>query len=162
MRLELAPFGIDVVIIEPGVIQTEFGDVMTGPMLERSGASAYAELARKIAKATRDFNADGNASPPSVIANVISKALKARRPRTRYVAGKLAKPMIAVRKWLGDRAFDKVIMGATLSPMNPAKTFAVGPGWAVLMTDLGSAPANVLRRAGLPGDHLSSRAQRHA
>lgn len=39
--------------------------------------------------------------------------------------------------------------------MNPAKTFAVNPGWGVLMADLGIAPANVLRRAGLPGDLFS-------
>src|SRR4030066_408410 len=54
LRLELAPFGIDVIIIEPGVIRTEFGDVLMGPMLERSGSTAYAELAHKVAAAARD------------------------------------------------------------------------------------------------------------
>ena len=39
--------------------------------------------------------------------------------------------------------------------MNPGKFFTVGPGWAVLITDLGLAPANVLRRANLPGDLLA-------
>ena len=39
--------------------------------------------------------------------------------------------------------------------MNPTKSFFIGPGWAVLITDLGISPANVLRRAGLPGDLLS-------
>lgn len=109
LRLELARFGIDVIVIEPGAIETEFGDVMTGPMLERSGDSAYADLAHKIAKATREMYEDGGGSPPSVIADVISKALKARKPRTRYAAGKYAKPMIALRKWLGDRVFDRAV-----------------------------------------------------
>jgi len=104
---------VDVIIIEPGAIQTEFGDVMVGPMLERSGNSAYAELAQKMAKATRDAYRPGNGSPPSVIARTISKALKARRPRTRYAVGKLAKPMIFARKWFGDRIFDKAVMSAT-------------------------------------------------
>ena len=39
--------------------------------------------------------------------------------------------------------------------MNRANSFAVNPGWSVLMTDLGIEPANVLRRADLPGDLLS-------
>jgi short-subunit dehydrogenase len=110
LRLELAPFGIDVVIVEPGIIETEFGDVLMGPMLERSGKGPYAEMAHKVAEATRDSYETGGGSPPTVIADVISKALRARRPKTRYVAGKLARPLIAVRKWLGDRIFDRAVM----------------------------------------------------
>jgi NAD(P)-dependent dehydrogenase (short-subunit alcohol dehydrogenase family) len=110
LRLELAPFGIDVIVIEPGAIETEFGDVMMGPMLERSGDSAYAELAHRMAKATRDSYEVGNASPPSVIANTISRALEASTPRTRYVAGKMAKPVMFLRKWFGDRVYDRVLM----------------------------------------------------
>ena len=89
---------------------TEFGDVMMGPMLERSGDSAYAELAHRMAKATRDSYEVGNASPPSVIANTISGALEASTPRTRYVAGKMAKPVMFLRKWFGDRVYDRVLM----------------------------------------------------
>ena len=110
LRLELAPFGIDVVVVEPGAIETEFGDVMMEPMLERSGSTAYADLANKVARATRAAYDQGASSPPSVIAEEISKALRASRPRTRYVAGKYARPMIALRKWLGDRVFDRAVM----------------------------------------------------
>lgn len=112
LRLELAPFGIDVVIIEPGAIQTEFGDVMMDPMVERSGDGPYGELARRMAQATKDSYADGNASPPSLIADTIAKAVAANRPKTRYVAGKMARPLMFVRKWLGDRIFDKAVMSA--------------------------------------------------
>ena len=110
LRLELAPFGIDVIIIEPGAIQTEFGDVMVGPLLERSDSSAYADLARRVANATRNSYEDGKASPPSLIAGVISNSLKTARPRTRYVAGKFARPVMALRRWFGDRIYDRVIM----------------------------------------------------
>ena len=110
LRLELAPFGIDVIIIEPGAIQTEFGDVMVGPLLERSGSSAYADLARRVANATRDSYAGGKASPPSLIAGVISTAVKTDRPRIRYAAGKYARPVMALRRWFGDRIYDRVIM----------------------------------------------------
>ncbi|MGD8327918.1 MAG: oxidoreductase [Acidobacteriota bacterium] len=110
LRLELAGFGIDVIVIEPGAIDTEFGAVMIAPMLERSGDTAYAELAHKVAKMSRAAYEEGSSSPPSLIADVISKAMRARRPRTRYAAGKYAKPVIAARKWLGDRIFDRMIM----------------------------------------------------
>ena len=58
-------------------------------------------------------NSNGNerlqGSPPSVIANAILQAIKADRPRTRYVAGAMAKPLIAMRKYLGDRVFDSLL-----------------------------------------------------
>ncbi|WP_299215487.1 oxidoreductase [uncultured Aquimarina sp.] len=111
LRLEVAQFGIDVVIIQPGAIQTEFGDVMTKPLMERSGNTAYSKLAKAIEKSTIDtYNKTGGGSPSSVISNLISKAIKARKPKTRYVAGKYAKPMLFIRKYFGDRIFDKLIM----------------------------------------------------
>ncbi|TPN83027.1 oxidoreductase [Aquimarina algicola] len=111
LRLELKQFGIDVIIIEPGAIQTEFGDVMTAPMIKRSGNTAYKDLAEAIKKSTIDtYNKTGGGSPSSVIAKLILKSIKARRPKTRYSAGKYAKPLLFIRKYFGDRFFDKVIM----------------------------------------------------
>ena len=110
LRLELAPFGIAVVIVEPGVIETAFGDVLADGLLKRSGGGAYAKLSQAVAKTTRATYGQGRGTDPSVIAGVVSKAVKARRPRTRYVAGKYARPMIMMRTWLGDRIFDRVIM----------------------------------------------------
>ena len=49
-------------------------------------------------------------TPPSIISDLVSKALKAKRPKTRYVAGKYAKPMLFLRKWFGDRIYDKAVM----------------------------------------------------
>jgi short-subunit dehydrogenase len=110
LRLELKPFKIDVVIVEPGVIETEFGDVMVKPLLERSGDSAYRKLAQAVAETTRNSYENGNSSPASVIVDVISRAIRSERPKTRYAAGKYARPMMFFRKYLGDRIFDKVIM----------------------------------------------------
>ena len=55
LRTEVQQFGIDVVIIEPGAIGTEFNDVFVGPMLERSGDGPYKDLAHGLAKATSDI-----------------------------------------------------------------------------------------------------------
>jgi hypothetical protein len=52
-------------------------------------------------------------SPPHVIAKAIGKAVTARKPRTRYALGFGAKPMLFLRRWLPDRAFDALIRRAT-------------------------------------------------
>ncbi|MBR0799161.1 oxidoreductase [Bradyrhizobium jicamae] len=109
LRLELAPFGIKVVIVEPGLIETGFGDVVASGLLKRSGTGPYAKLTQAVAKSTRDAYGQGRGTSPGVIAAVVSKAVRQARPRTRYVAGKYAQPMIKIREWLGDRMFDRVI-----------------------------------------------------
>lgn len=104
LRIELKSFGINVVVIEPGIIATEFGDVMTQPMLDRSGQGPYAALAQAIARSTAPMSA------PTVVADAIARAVRARRPRTRYVAGNLARPLMFIRKYFGDRVYDRLIM----------------------------------------------------
>src|SRR5690606_40347621 len=69
------------------LIQTEFGDVMIEPMLERSGHTAYADLAHRVAVVTRKSYQSGEASPPSVISQLIRHVLRVRNPRPRYAAG---------------------------------------------------------------------------
>jgi len=101
-----------VVVVEPGIIQTEFGSVLVQPMMKRSGNGPYGELAGKVAQAIESSYKKGGGSSASVIAGVVSAAVRSRRPKTRYVAGKLAKPLLFVRKWLGDRMFDRMVMSA--------------------------------------------------
>lgn len=115
LRLELAPHNIDVVIIEPGAIRTEFGDVTTKEMQQSSadGTGAYKPMVDGVTKAIENSYKNGNVgSPASVIANAVSKAVKARKPKTRYVAGQLARPLMFVRKYFPDRFYDWVIMRA--------------------------------------------------
>lgn len=110
LRLELKSFGIDVVIIEPGLINTEFGAVMLDP-LGQSDDSPYQPMIKAITDATRDsYEKKGASSPPSVVTDVIVKAIKAKKPRTRYAVGRMAKPLILMRKLISDRLFDRVIM----------------------------------------------------
>ena len=109
LRLEVAPFGIRVVIIEPGAIGTEFGELAVVPLLERSGDGPYAATAQKMAAATRRTFSSGKASPPSLIADLIVRVIRSPRPKIRYAAGHLARPVMLARRLLGDRLFDLMI-----------------------------------------------------
>lgn len=111
LRIELAPFGIHVVIIEPGLIATEWGGLVLEPMMARSGTGPYQAIAKGMAAAMQTSHTKKNASSPaSVVADAIVLAVRSRRPKTRYVMGKMAKPLMFIRKYFGDRIFDKVIM----------------------------------------------------
>jgi len=110
LRIELAPLGIDVVIVEPGLIETGFGDVVSDSLLKRSGTGPYAPMTKSVAAGTRNTYGRGRATPPRVIADVVGDAVAARRPRTRYVTGKFAGTLIALRSWLGDRMFDRILL----------------------------------------------------
>ncbi len=114
LRMETAPFGIRVVIIEPGSIDTEWGAIAAQKLRSSSAAGPYA--ARSAAMA-RSLSRGGNRkSPPSVVADAVVKAVTAGRPHTRYAVGANAKLAIGLRKVLPDRAFDSVIGRATGVP----------------------------------------------
>jgi short-subunit dehydrogenase len=110
LRLEVKQFGIYVVIIEPGIIVTEFADVLEDNMMGTDGEHPYQELVSKMANASKEQYENGGGSPPLVIAKTVSKAIKAKRPRTRYSAGKLAKPILFIRRNFSDRMFDRIVM----------------------------------------------------
>ena len=85
MRVELAPFGVRVVLIEPGPIKTEFADrTMTEIARYRNDASPYA-AAYAHAEELRAFS-DKQAAGPETVSRAIEKAITARRPAARYVA----------------------------------------------------------------------------
>lgn len=109
IRLEVEQFGIDVVIIEPGGINTEFGDVMLDPMVKRSKNGPYQPMAESIAKSTAEIYEQKKGSDPSLIAGFVSEAIKAKRPKTRYRGGYMAKPAVFIRTFLGDRIWDRAI-----------------------------------------------------
>jgi short-subunit dehydrogenase len=113
LRLELKQFGIDVVIIEPGIISTEFSEVMSDPMVERAKGGPYREITQNLAKATAKNYSKENSSPASIVSELIAKIVMSTNPKTRYAVGKFAKPMIFIRKFFGDMIFDKIIMGMT-------------------------------------------------
>ena len=112
LRLETAPFNIQVVLIEPGAIKTEFGG-MIGPQLKKYlGHSAYqAQLDAFIEMIDNPRGVDRR-TEAEVVAKVYVKAATTSRPRRRYVTGARARPWMFTRKWLGDGAYEFVLRRA--------------------------------------------------
>lgn len=114
LRLDVQEFGIDVIIIEPGLIKTEWGAISSENLLKTSGQSAYRDLAKRSADLLK-FT-DSKASSPKEVAETIYQAVKAEKPKTRYSVGKNAKLILFMRWLLSDRLFDKMMMATVRNP----------------------------------------------
>lgn len=109
LRMELKPFGVDVVLIEPGPIITEWNEIARDSLLERSGDTDYATYARRAHRVLTEFDKPGRASRPEAVARKIRKAATTRRPAARYPVGRGARMITSSRDHLPDRVFDQVI-----------------------------------------------------
>jgi len=116
LRMELGPFGIDVVVIEPGGIQTEWGGIAAEKVRAVSGTGPYAPQGNAVAEALSSESAQRRLSPPELIARTIARAVTARRPKTRYAVGYGAKPLIFLHGVLPNRWFDAFMRRATGVP----------------------------------------------
>lgn len=165
VRLELAAFGIQVILIEPTATLTSLnanvistGDHDSGP---------YAAFRRDLA----DWHARTYSGPPGNIAGrlavsadnvaaVIARAATARRPRARYPVGTLAHGLFALRRWLPGRTFDAFIRTQFPAPRRPGPLSNCCPTPRQVNTrHLGRASRRPARRAcfgsraGVPGRH---------
>jgi NAD(P)-dependent dehydrogenase (short-subunit alcohol dehydrogenase family) len=109
LRVEVEPFGIDVVVIEPGAIQTEWAGIAAEGLRQASGASVYAKLADNHARMLESTKTSRLPSPPDVVAATIARAVHARRPKTRYATGGGARTILFLNRILPDRLFDRLI-----------------------------------------------------
>nr|WP_293844194.1 oxidoreductase [uncultured Arsenicibacter sp.] len=110
LRLELKPFGIDVVIVEPGGIKTPWGEIAAANLEKTSGKGAYANMAGQVAESTRKMYAGNQMTAVDILGKTIARAATETKPKTRYVKGFMAKPAITLRKWFGDTVYDALIM----------------------------------------------------
>jgi len=113
LRNELRLFGIDVVLIEPGAINTGFGDLERKSLEVHATAGApYAEQIKKVIAFQKELHP--NAAKPEVAAKAIVRAVEAKRPRARYVVPFLPnRAFIALAEFLPTEASDAVIQNIT-------------------------------------------------
>ena len=114
LRFEVRGFGVEVVVIEPGLIRTGFADAAVGSMGgEAAGNGPYAGFDAGVAKVTRDNYEKGPfarlGGGPAVVAETIERAISAARPRARYTVTPSAKLLILARQILPDRAWDGLV-----------------------------------------------------
>jgi NAD(P)-dependent dehydrogenase (short-subunit alcohol dehydrogenase family) len=108
---ELEPFGIKVILIEPGFIRTNFANVMVVAKKAQDPASPYSELMQKIMASASELAK--NPSDAELVANVILDAASNPNPRLRYLAGKDVESWAAGKKKMDELEFFKMIKGLT-------------------------------------------------
>src|SRR5262245_23596045 len=121
LRFEVRGFGVDVAVIEPGLIVTDFGQTAAGSLDEVEEHGPYAEFNREVAKLTAEAYEGPMArlgSGPEAVAQKISKALSANRPSTRYKVTASARVMMGTRRLVSDRMWDRM-MRSQFSPPKP-------------------------------------------
>jgi NAD(P)-dependent dehydrogenase (short-subunit alcohol dehydrogenase family) len=111
LRFEVAGFGVDVVIIEPGLIKTEFGNAAVGALgrATEDDEGPYSEFNNAVAATTAgayEGPASRMAAPPEAVARAIHRAITKKRPKPRYVITAGARVMLGMRAVLPDRAWD--------------------------------------------------------
>jgi NAD(P)-dependent dehydrogenase (short-subunit alcohol dehydrogenase family) len=106
LRMELHPFGIDVVVIQPGATHTEWSGIAQDSLIKYSGDGPYRKTASAHAQMMELGHQGSIPAPPGVVAKTIVQAVQSRNPRTRYATGGLARTMLFMRRVLSDRAFD--------------------------------------------------------
>ncbi|HEX2231178.1 MAG TPA: SDR family oxidoreductase [Nitrososphaeraceae archaeon] len=110
MSYELEPFGIKVIIIEPGVIRTNFkkNSVMSKKSLDNSSISPYSSIIQKIDSSISSIIE--HATPPEEVAKAILHAITSNNPELRYLVGNDMIMMAETKKSMSDEDFRKMMM----------------------------------------------------
>jgi len=107
MRFELKQFGIDVVLIEPGAINSAWYDIMLKNLkstADNSHYKNYIDSYEKYVVTNRKYF-----SKTDIVAKVVCKVIKSRNPRARYSVGFMAKPSILLYKLLPSKVYDSAL-----------------------------------------------------
>jgi NADP-dependent 3-hydroxy acid dehydrogenase YdfG len=118
LRFEVRGFGVDVILIEPGLIVTGFGDVASGSA-NAIADGPYTDFNRHVAKLTTDAYAGPMSKlggGPETVAATVARALGAKRPKARYAVTPSAHLMINQRKVTPDRVWDLIMRAVYPTP----------------------------------------------
>jgi NAD(P)-dependent dehydrogenase (short-subunit alcohol dehydrogenase family) len=125
LRREIAPFGVQVVVVEPGAVRTEMAGRAIAAARELASnmtseqSQRYGGLVHAIAAQAASFTESG--LPADAAAKVIAAAVTARKPRTRYTVGRDAAQLTVLARILPDRTLDRVF-AAALRPHFPKES----------------------------------------
>lgn len=109
LRIEMKPFGVSVVLIEPGTIKTAWGDIAADHLAECVAGTAYEEDGLRQAGVMHKGYSLKVLSAPSVVTRAIVRAVTARRPRTRYRPGLGASSIVFWHAVLPSRWWDALM-----------------------------------------------------
>ena len=112
LRFEVSGFGVEVVVIEPGLIVTEFGETANASIGAVEEHGPYARFNENVGKVTANAYKGPMAklgAGPEAVAAKIAKALTAKRPSTRYKVTTSARAMIGMRRLMTDRMWDRMV-----------------------------------------------------
>ncbi len=104
---ELEPFGIKVIIVEPGVIRTNFGNGSVVAKKSQDPNSPYSQMMKKIANSFEELMK--NSSSPDLVANIVLKAVKDENPNLRYLAGNDVEQWLGAKRNMSDEEFYKMM-----------------------------------------------------
>ena len=106
LRLELRPFGIDVILVEPGPVRTEWNAIAAKSLADASRGTPYEKQAKATRRALKTMNSSVLSVPASRVCEVIVDASLDDDPRARYPVGRRAAAIIMMAKYLPTRAID--------------------------------------------------------
>jgi NAD(P)-dependent dehydrogenase (short-subunit alcohol dehydrogenase family) len=114
LRFEVKHFGVDVILIEPGLITTGFGSTVVRELGAASAAGGpYDDFNRAVGEASTEVYEKGLLSklggPPEAVAEKIEDALNAKRPRARYTVTPSARALLTLHAVLPDRGWDAML-----------------------------------------------------
>jgi NAD(P)-dependent dehydrogenase (short-subunit alcohol dehydrogenase family) len=109
LRMETKPFGIKVVVIQPGAIESEWSGIAAQTLQETSQGSEYSSQVQAMAKILNHYD---NAAKPEVVAKAVSQAVNSHNPKRRYATPNDAKLLIFLRWLLPDWAWELLISNA--------------------------------------------------
>lgn len=109
LRMETEEFGIEVSVIEPGGIKTDWGIIAANKLADSAKGGAYETAALKTAQGMKKQYSSNMLSNPMIVTKAISKAINSSRPKARYLIGFGAKPLVFLHAVLPTKLFDKIM-----------------------------------------------------
>jgi len=114
IKYELEGFGIKVILIEPGAVNTNYLENSKQAQTAMIPDSPYAEFSKKVSEGVRERFKHTNSSSPMQVAEVILGAIKSEKPNTRYLVGNDAVTIMEKRKKSSDSELERWIKESLL------------------------------------------------